>query len=447
MFSSLSGNLTKIFDKLRRKGVLTEDDINETMRAIRIALLEADVSLAAISELIKNVKAKAIGTELMKSISPGQLIVKIVNDELTHLLGSENQEINLQAVPPVVIMMVGLQGSGKTTSSAKLGLLLRKKYKKNILMASLDVYRPAAQQQLEVLGKQVEISTLPIIAHEKPLEIAARALNSAKANYCDVLILDTAGRLHTDEQLIDELKQVKKLTNPTEILLVVDSLTGQDAVNIGKEFNEKVGITGSILTRIDGDARGGAALSMRVVTNVPIKYIGVGEKINEFEAFHPERAASRILDMGDIVSFVEKAAENISMDEVETLSKRVQSGKFDLNDLLSQLKSMKKMGSIASMLSMIPGVGKLKKQLGNVNLDEVNFKSQEAIISSMTLKERKNPKIINASRKIRIANGSGTKVSDVNRLLKQFMDMSSMMKKFGGMDPKKMKQMSRMFNG
>ncbi|WP_039455185.1 signal recognition particle protein [Candidatus Jidaibacter acanthamoebae] len=446
MFSSLSNNLTKIFDKLKRKGLLNESDVSEAMREIRIALLEADVALPAVKEFIDKVKAKAVGSEIVKSISPAQMVIKIVNDELTEILGSDHQALNLAATPPVVIMLVGLQGSGKTTSAAKLALLLRKKHKKKVLLASLDVYRPAAQAQLEVLGKQIDITTLPIVANEMPEKISKRALEEAKTNGFDILILDTAGRLHTDPELMEELNKVKDLTSPVETILVVDSLTGQDAVNIGKEFNTKVGITGVILTRVDGDARGGATLSMRCVTKQPIKFIGIGEKLSDLEEFHPQRAASKILGMGDIVSLVEKAAEMVSEEEAKTLAKRVQKGQFDLNDMLAQFKNLKKMGGIGSMLSMIPGLGKLKNQIGSMAIDDKMFTKQEAIINSMSRAERSDPKIINASRKVRIANGSGTKVQDINRLLKQHLEMSNMVKKVGKMDHKQLAKLGKMMN-
>ncbi|MBA8666913.1 signal recognition particle protein [Holosporaceae bacterium 'Namur'] len=446
MFSSLSNNLTKVFDKLKRKGLLNESDVSEAMREIRIALLEADVALPAVKEFIDKVKAKAIGSEIVKSVSPAQMVIKIVNDELTEILGSDYQALNLASTPPAVIMLVGLQGSGKTTSAAKLALLLRKKHKKKVLLASLDVYRPAAQAQLEVLGKQIDITTLPIVANEMPEKISKRALEEAKTNGFDILILDTAGRLHTDPELMEELNKVKELTSPVETILVVDSLTGQDAVNIGKEFNTKIGITGVILTRVDGDARGGAALSMRCITKQPIKFIGVGEKLSDLEEFHPQRAASKILGMGDIVSLVEKAAEMVSEEEAKTLAKRVQKGQFDLNDMLSQFKNLKKMGGIGSMLSMIPGLGKLKNQIGSMAIDDKMFTKQEAIINSMSKAERSDPKIINASRKIRIASGSGTKVQDINRLLKQHLEMSNMVKKVGKMDHKQLAKLGKMMN-
>jgi signal recognition particle subunit SRP54 len=446
MFSSLSDNLSKIFDKLRGKGYLNDDDVNTAMREIRIALLEADVSLPVVKEFIEQVKIKAIGAEITKSISPGQQVVKIVNDELNSILASEDKDLNLNAKPPVIIMMVGLQGSGKTTTTAKLALNLRQKHKKKVLLASLDTYRPAAQEQLTALGKQVNIDCLEIVKDEKPLEISQRAINQAHRQNYDVLLLDTAGRLHTDAELIQELVAVKKLAQPIEILLVADALTGQDAVNIGKEFHEKVGVTGVILTRVDGDARGGAALSMRKVTGCPIKFLGVGEKISDLEEFHPERIASRILDMGDIVSLVEKAAEVVDKEEAERMSKKLQKGKFDMDDLLAQFKSLKKLGGIGKVASLIPGMGKIKTMMEQANVNDKMIAHQEAIIFSMTKKERKNPFIINASRKKRIAMGAGRNIQEVNRLLKQYLTMINMVKKFGSMSPEKAKQFEKMLN-
>jgi signal recognition particle subunit SRP54 len=446
MFSSLTHNFSKIFDKLKGKGLLTDADVGDAMREIRVALLEADVALPAVKEFINRVKEKAVGSEIIKSVSPAQMVVKIVNDELLAILGSENRSLNISTNPPAIIMLVGLQGSGKTTTTAKLALLLRKRFKKKVLMASLDVYRPAAQHQLEVLGKQIDIDTVPIVPGEIPEKIASRAIEEAKLGAYDILLIDTAGRLHTDQELILELQTIKKITNPIESLLVVDSLTGQDAVNIGREFNDKIGITGIILTRIDGDARGGAALSMRTITQCPIKFIGLGEKLNDLEEFYPERIASRILGMGDIVSLVEKAAENINEEEAKNLALKVQKGNFDLNDLLSQLKNVKKLGGLSSMLSLIPGLGKLRNQISSVNLDENILARQEAIIYSMTKLERRDPKMINASRKIRIAKGSGTQVQDINKLLKQYLEMSSMIKKFGKMDHKQLAKFGKMLN-
>ncbi len=438
MFESLSNNLNKVINKLTSKGFLNEEDIDNAMREIRIALLEADVSLSVVKELTSRIKEQAKGEQIIKSISPGQMVVKIVNDELVKVLGNEVSPINLSTKPPAVIMFVGLQGSGKTTSSAKLALWLKKKMNKNVLLASLDTQRPAAKEQLESLAKQVNIPSLPIKDNESAVNIAKRALEAAKNSINDVLILDTAGRLQINQELMQELEEIKKLTKPIEIVFVADSLTGQDAANVAKSFHEVLDLTSVILTRIDGDSRGGAALSITHATSRPIKYVGVGEKLNEFQEFHPDRIASRILGMGDVVSLVESASEHINKQEAEKLASRAQKGVFDFNDLLSQLRSMKKMGGIGSMLGMIPGLGKLKSAMSNANMNEDMLKRQEAIILSMTAKERKNFKLINGSRRKRIAAGSGTTVQDINRLLKQFQEMSKMMKKFGGMDQKSM---------
>ena len=436
MFESLSNNLSKVIDKITSRGMLTESDIDNAMREIRIALLEADVSLNVVRQFITKVKEQSKGEKILKSISPGQMIVKLVHDELVNILGQKLEPINLSTKPPAIIMMVGLQGSGKTTSTAKLALWLKQKMHKNVMLASLDTMRPAAKEQLETLAKQVQIESLPIIANEKSIDIAKRALKAAKDSINDVLILDTAGRLHIDDELMQELKDIKELTSPIEIILVVDALTGQDAINVAKGFNEALAITSSIITRIDGDGRGGAALSIVHATNCPIKYMGTGEKMNEFQEFHPDRIASRILGMGDVVSLVEKAAENINQEDAEKMAAKMKKGQFDLNDLLAQMLSLKKMGGITSMLGMIPGLGKLKQQISSANINEDTVKYQEAIILSMTEKERKNVKLINGSRRKRIANGSGTSVQDVNRLLKQYQEMSNMMKKFGTMDKK-----------
>lgn len=449
MFDSLNKRLADVFQKLRRKGSLTEQDIDEAMREIRIALLEADVALPVVKEFIKSLKEKAVGADVIATVSPGQMVVKLVHDHLQEILGSEHQELALGS-PPAVIMMIGLQGSGKTTSSGKLGLWLRTKQNKKVLVASLDVQRPAAQQQLEVVAAQAGIASLPIIPGQQPVEITKRALDSAAREGYDVLILDTAGRLHIDQPLMDELEAVKKLANPHESLLVADSLTGQDAVNVAKEFNEKIGVTGIILTRIDGDGRGGAALSMRQITGQPIKFMGVGEKLSELEPFHPERIASRILDMGDVLSLVEKAAEVIQGQEAEAMAKRVmEEGKFDLNDLLSQMRTMKKMGGLGSIMNMMPGMGKLKEQMNSANLDDSVIARQEAIILSMTKQERQFPKVINGSRRLRIAAGSGATVADVNRLLKQHLQMEKMMKQLKKMGKKGMMRggMANMFPG
>jgi len=436
MFESLSDNLSKVFSKLKSKGVLSDADVSAAMREVRIALLEADVSLPVAKEFIGKVKEKAIGQEVVKSVSPGQMVVKIVQDELEAMLGSDESELNLNATPPVVIMMAGLQGSGKTTSSGKLANVLNKKRNKKVLMASLDVYRPAAQDQLEVLGRQISVDTVEIVQGQKPVEITKRTLEKAKTEGYDVVILDTAGRLHIDNELMDELVDVKKIANPVETLLVADSLTGQDAVNIAGQFNEKIGLTGIILTRIDGDGRGGAALSMRSVTGCPIKFMGVGEKISEFEAFHPNRIASLILGMGDVVSLVEKAAEHVETEDAKKLEKKLKKGQFDLNDMAKQFKMMRKMGGVGGLMGMIPGLGKMKKEIDESGVDDKMIIHQEAIISSMTKQERRYPKVINASRKKRIAAGCGLTVQEVNRLLKQHKQMSVMMKKVSKMDKK-----------
>jgi signal recognition particle subunit SRP54 len=436
MFDSLSDNLSKVFSKLKGKGVLSENDVNAAMREVRVALLEADVSLSVVKDFVNKVKELAVGRDVIRSVSPGQMVIKIVKDNLVQMLGSDESELNLKANPPVVIMMVGLQGSGKTTSTGKLAHYLTKNSNKKIMIASLDVYRPAAQQQLAVIGKQISIDTLPIIDGEDPVTIASRALDVGKKEGYDIILLDTAGRLHIDNKLMDELILVKQLSNPTETLLVADALTGQDAVNIASQFNEKIGITGIILTRIDGDGRGGAALSMRAVTNCPIKFMGVGEKISEFEAFHPNRIASLILGMGDVVSLVERAAQYVNTEDAKRLETKIKKGQFDLNDLSKQFKMMRKMGGIGGMASMLPGIGKIKKQIDDANIDDKMIIHQEAMISSMTKQERRYPNIINGARKRRIAAGSGLTVPDLNRLLKQYKQMSVMMKKISKMDKK-----------
>ncbi len=438
MFESLSENLNKIINKITSRGLLTGADIDQTMREIRIALLEADVALSVVKELTARIRERAQGEKVIKSISPGQMVVKIVHDELVNILGQKLSPINLSITPPAVIMFVGLQGSGKTTSSAKLALWLKQKQHKNVLLASLDTARPAAKEQLQTLAKQINTPSLPIIADETAIDIAKRAIALAKNSVHDVLILDTAGRLHIDEELMQELIEIKKITNPIEIILVADSLTGQDAVNIAKIFNQYLTLTSIILTRIDGDSRGGAALSIAHTTGCPIKYVGTGEKMNEFQEFHPDRIASRILGMGDIVSLVEHAAATIDQVEAEKMAAKLQKGHFDLNDLLAQLRSLKKMGGIGSMLGMIPGLGKLKAQLGQNELNKDALKHQEAIILSMTEQERKNFKLINGSRRKRIAAGAGVKVQAINQLINQFQEMSNMMRKFGKMDQKSM---------
>ncbi|MQP64251.1 signal recognition particle protein [Niveispirillum sp. SYP-B3756] len=429
MFDGLTGRLGDIFDRLRKRGALSEDDVNAALREVRIALLEADVALPAVKAFVSGVKEKAIGTEVLRGINPGQMVIKIVHDHLVELLGSTVEDINLSAVPPVPILMLGLQGSGKTTTSAKIGLRLKNREKKKVLMASLDTRRPAAQEQLKVLGEQTGVATLPIVKGQTPVEIAKRAMETARLEGFDVVLLDTAGRLAIDEELMDEVVAIRDATQPVESLLVVDAMTGQDAVTVATNFNDRVGITGIVMTRIDGDARGGAALSMRHVTGKPIKLMGVGEKTDALEPFHPDRIAGRILGMGDVVSLVEKAAESIDKEEAEKLARKLEKGGFDLEDMLTQMRQITKLGGMGGMLNLLPGVGKIKEQLKNANIDEKILKRQEAIILSMTKKERKKPDILNASRRRRIALGAGVTVADVNRLIKQYQDMSEMMKK------------------
>jgi signal recognition particle subunit SRP54 len=437
MFESLSNRFNDVFDRLRRRGALTEADVDAAMREIRVALLEADVALPVVKTFVDGVRAKAVGQDVLRSVSPAQMVVKIVHDHLVESLGSDSSgALNLNAVPPVVVMMVGLQGSGKTTTSAKLARLLKDRERRKILLASLDVNRPAAQEQLAVLAQQVGVPSLPIVALERPVAIAKRALDTGRREGYDVVILDTAGRLHIDEPLMQEVAAVRDATQPTETLLVADSLTGQDAVNVGKTFAERIGITGIILTRIDGDARGGAALSMRAVTGKPIKFVGTGEKLDAIEAFHADRIAGRILGMGDVVGLVEKAAETIDREEAEKLAKKLQKGGFDLDDMASQLKQLRKMGGMGGVMGMLPGIGKIKKQLEEANIDEKIIKRQEAILSSMTMKERRNPKLIDGSRRRRIAAGSGTTVPEINRLLKQYQDMADMMKRMNKLGKK-----------
>ena len=436
MFESLSDRLGGVFDALKRRGALKASDVDEAMRDIRVALLEADVALPVVKEFIKDVKEQAIGESVLKSVTPGQQVIKIVNDALVDLLGSEDQDLNLIGEPPFAILMVGLQGSGKTTTTAKLAKRLTEKDKKKVLMASLDVYRPAAQEQLRVLGEQTGVTTLPIVQGQQPVDIAKRALNAAKLGGYDVVFLDTAGRLHVDEQLMAEVAAVRDSAMPRETLLVADSMTGQDAVTVAKSFEDRVGLSGIVLTRVDGDARGGAALSMRQVTGKPIKFLGTGEKMDEVEPFRADRVASRILGMGDIVSLVEKAAETIEHEEAEKMARKMQKGEFDLEDMAQQLKQMRKMGGIEGLMGMLPGIAKAKKQMASANVDPKMLGRQEAIISSMTPKERQQPKMLHASRKRRIAAGSGTTVQDVNKLLKQHQMMAKMMKQVSKMGKK-----------
>ncbi len=433
MFDSLSDKLGGIFDGLKRRGALKEADVIAALREVRVALLEADVALPVVKSFIDKVRTKAVGASVLKSVTPGQQVVKIVNDELVAMLGSDSVGISVDGLPPVVVMVVGLQGSGKTTTTAKIAKRISEKDKKKVLMASLDVRRPAAQEQLKILGEQIDVKTLPIIAGQTPVNIAERALQAARLQGFDVVMLDTAGRLHVDTALMAEVQAVRGATNPQETLLVADSLTGQDAVNVAREFDAQVSITGVVLTRMDGDGRGGAALSMRHVTGKPIKLVGTGEKMDALEDFHPERVASRILGMGDVVSLVEKAGETIEKEDAERMAKKMAKGQFDLNDLRDQLRQMKKMGGMKSVLGMLPGMGKMKQAAAGAQMNDSVFRRQEAIINSMTPKERLKPAMINASRKKRIAAGSGVGVPEVNKLLKMHMQMAKMMRKMSKM--------------
>ncbi len=439
MFDNFSNKISKIFDSISGKKFISEDDLNVTMREIRVALLEADVSLPIAKAFIERVKIQAIGQQVVKSISAGQMVIKIVHDELIHLLGSENSGINFNA-RPVIIMLVGLQGAGKTTTAGKLAARLKNKNHKKVLLASLDTYRPAAQEQLGILAQKIGTDCVEIIAGQNPLEITKRTLKKAEDLGSEVIILDTAGRTHLNEELMQELLEIKQLSNPTEILLVVDSLIGQDAINVAQNFNEKLAITGTILTRLDGDGRGGAALTMKAATNCPIKFIGVGEKLDELEEFNPARIASRIVGMGDVVSLVEKAQEMFDSKEMEKSAKKMQKGQFDFNDLLSQIRNMKKMGGINSILKFLPGASKLREHVGKIGDTEKEMMRQEALILSMTKKERTNPDILSSSRKYRIAKGAGSNIQEVNRLLKKYKQIQKMMKKLGNMDQKQVAQ-------
>jgi len=431
MFESLSDKLSGILGSLTRRGALTENDVNEALREVRRALLEADVALEVVRSFTDTVRSRAVGAEVIKSVSPGQMVVKIVHDALVEMLGKEAEGIDLNAPAPVGILMVGLQGSGKTTTTAKIARRLSDRMKRRVLMASLDTRRPAAMEQLAVLGKQVGVDTLPIVAGQSAVQIARRAMEAARLGGYDVVMLDTAGRVTVDEALMAEAAEVRAATQPHEVLLVADSLTGQDAVNTAKAFDGRLGVTGIVLTRMDGDGRGGAALSMRAVTGKPIKLVGTGEKVDALEEFHPERVANRILGMGDIVSLVEKAAETIDAEKAKRIADKMRKGAFDLDDLREQLGQMEKIGGMKGVLGMLPGIGKMKAQLENANLDDKVIRRQRAIIDSMTPKERRNPDILKASRKKRIAAGSGTKVEDVNKLLKMHRQMADVMKMMG----------------
>jgi signal recognition particle subunit SRP54 len=431
LFDNLSERLGGILDRLTRRGALTEADVDASLREVRRALLEADVALDVAREFAESVKKHAVGVEVMKSVTPGQLVVKIVHDQLVATLGSEAQAIDLNAAPPVVIMMVGLQGSGKTTTTAKLARRLTDRQNKKVLMASLDVRRPAAMKQLAVLGRDAEVATLPVIEGQQPPQIARRALEAGRLGGYDVVLLDTAGRTTLDEAMMAEVADVKKAAQPHEVLLVADSLTGQDAVNLARSFDERVGLTGIVLTRVDGDGRGGAALSMRAVTGKPIKLIGTGEKLDALEEFDPHRIASRILGMGDVVALVEKAAATIDAEKAMRAAEKMRKGQFDLADMREQLMQMQSMGGIGSLMGMLPGVAKMKNQIANAGLDESVLKRQVAIIDSMTPKERRNPDILKHSRKKRIAAGSGTTPEQINKLLKMHRGMADMMKAMG----------------
>jgi len=437
MFDTLSGKLSGVFDRLRSRGRLSEVDIADALREVRLALLEADVALPVVRDFVNGVRERALGAEVLESVSPGQMVIKIVNDVLIEALGGAGAvPLNLNVAAPIPILMVGLQGSGKTTTSGKLAMRLTRRERRRVLLASLDTQRPAAQLQLQQLADQVGVAALPIVAGQTPVEIARRAMETGRREVFDIVILDTAGRLSINQELMDEVKAVRAASNPAETLLVVDAMTGQDAVNTARAFNEALGVTGIVLTRMDGDARGGAALSMRQITGAPIKLTGSGEKLDALEEFHPERVASRILGMGDVVGLVEKASETIDEEEAERLAKRMMRGQFDLEDYANQLKQIAKMGSLSGILGMLPGVGKLKSQIEDAKLDTTVLKRQAAIIGSMTKKERKTPDVIKASRKKRIAAGSGTSVQEVNRLLKQFDDMSTMMKRMNKLGQK-----------
>ena len=429
MFDSLTSRLSEVFGHLTSRGVLTSTDVEKALREVRIALLEADVALAVVKNFVDQVKERAIGVEVLNSVTPGQMVIKIVHENLVKMLGSELVPITLNANPPSVIMLVGLQGSGKTTTAAKLAFRFKNQQNKKALLASLDINRPAAQEQLAVLGREAEVNTLPTVQGQLPIAIAERALQAARLGGHDLLILDTAGRLHVDDGLMSELDQLASLTQPTETLLVTDSLMGQDAVKIAEGFQKRISLTGLVLTRIDGDGRGGAALSMRAVTGCPIKLMGVGEKLEALEDFHPERIASRILGMGDVISLVEKAQATLEQEEAEQLATKLSKGQFDFDDLALQIGQIRKMGGMDGMLALLPGIGKIKKQMAAGKIDEHQLLWQEAIIRSMTPGERQNARLLNSSRKRRIAAGSGTSVQDINRLIKQQKDMTTMMKR------------------
>ena len=438
MFETLTDRLSGILDGLKKRGAIKDADVDAALREVRVALLEADVALPVVKDFIAEVKTQAIGQKVTRSITPGQMVVKIVYDQLVETLGTADSEINLVGTPPVAVLIVGLHGSGKTTTTAKLGLRLSNREKKKVLMASLDVYRPAAQQQLATLGEQTQIRCLPAVMGEQPMAITKRAMQTARQEGYDVVLLDTAGRLHVDTELMSEVAQVRNLAQPVETLLIADAMTGQDAVNIAREFNGKIGITGIVLTRVDGDSRGGAALSMRAVAGCPIKLMGTGEKIDALEVFDAARIAGSILGQGDIVGLVEKAADVVDQQDAEKLAAKMMRGQFTLEDMAEQFKQLRKMGDIKGLMGMLPGAAKMKAKIADADIDDGMIARQEAIILSMTQKERQRPKLLNGSRRRRIASGSGTTVQDVNRVLKQFKQMAQMMKKAGKMGKKGM---------
>lgn len=437
-FEGLAERLQSTMQKIRGKGKVTEADVNEMMREVRLALLEADVNFKVVKQFVKRVKGRAIGQDVLKSLTPGQQVIKVVKEELTELMGGESSKIAVSKKPPTVIMMVGLQGAGKTTTTGKLANLLRKKYNKRPMLVACDIYRPAAIKQLETLGSQLNMPVFSLGDQVSPVEIAKQAIEKAKEEHNDYVLLDTAGRLHIDEALMDELKEIKEVTKPDEIFLVVDSMTGQDAVNVAQSFNEQLGLTGVVLTKLDGDTRGGAALSIRSVTNTPIKFVGMGEKMDALEEFHPERMASRILGMGDVLTLIEKAQQNVDEEKAKELEEKMRTMSFTFDDFLEQLGQVKSMGPLEDLLGMIPGMNKMKG-MKNIQIDEKKLVYVEAIIQSMTKEEKVHPEIINASRKKRIAKGSGTSIQEVNRLLKQFEEMKKMMKQMTGMTKGKKK--------
>ena len=434
-FEGLADRLQNTIQKIRGKGKVTEADVKEMMREVRLALLEADVNFKVVKDFVKKVSERAVGQEVLKSLTPGQQIIKIVNEELTELMGGEQSKIAASNRPPTVIMMVGLQGAGKTTTSGKLANLLRKKYNRKPLLVAADIYRPAAIKQLETLGKQLDMPVFSLGDQVSPVEIAKQAIEKAKEEHNDYVLIDTAGRLHVDEALMGELKDIKELTKPDEIFLVVDAMTGQDAVNVAQSFNEQLGLTGVVLTKLDGDTRGGAALSIRAVTQTPIKFVGLGEKLDALEPFHPERMASRILGMGDVLTLIEKAQANVDEEKAKELEQKMRTASFTLEDFLDQLGQVRNLGPLDELLKMMPGANKIKG-LNNLQIDEKQIAHVEAIIRSMTTLEKNNPEILNAKRKNRIAKGSGRSVTEVNRLLKQFEDMKKMMKQMTGMQQK-----------